>query len=1352
MLLAATFSAGESARDELDLSGSWQYQRVAELESPPQAGEWKTMQVPGTLRGYNYERVWFRRTFTLPDTMRGKRITIRFDGVKYNSRIYVNGQQVGGCFNGYDAFEVDATEAVRFDAPNQLAVGCHDWTGVFSEGKYDFSKKPAWQRPRRYVIDKVIAPIGGHYDYYGIWGDVALVAHPEVYVKDLFVKPSVRKGELAVDYTVTNQSAKPVQVELRATVEDQGNDVLRLPSATLEIPAGGTASKTLKQPWSDAHYWSHEDPYLYHLRTELSTGDIVRTRFGFREFWVEGHRYVLNGSKINLLATSWWPPTEPIQRDEIKSRWLALKTAGIVCFRTHTQPWRRVHYDVADEVGLLMIIEGAMWHDPYCTAYHDPTYWDNYAKMIQAMIQREKNRASVIMWSMENEAYSGVEKTKLAAEGLARVGRMAKQWDPTRPIYFESDGDPGGVADAIGLHYIHEYPKYTCWPNEAYWLDKPFNPRTWFGIKSEPIVWKKEKPLYIGEFLWVPSGTPAAHTVFFGDDAYRDLHQYTRLGKAEAWKMQILAFRHHEAGGMCPWTVGTDLVESNPLYRAHQYAYQPIAAYCHDYDRRFYSAETVSRRVEIFNDVLSASELKLGWTLRCGDHTTVCGNRVIALEAGEKELLPVELPMPRVDSRASLVWRLTIERDGETVFDDTHDYSVFPPLQLPQPSARLGLYDPDGRTARLLADCAVEFKRIEALDEIDSQLDVLVIGDGSLTKGNRSTPVVGRVDPQRGAVMDFIARGGRVLVLRQDVYPEGLFDLGPTTQQSTMTFPLRPSHPALKGLEAADLKFWRGDHMVADHELARPSSGAAVAICVSGSSTGIAHAPLLERPLGRGCVVHCQLKLVEKAAAEPAAGVILGNLLNYLDRYHAKARRTAILGGDGAYRDSLRKLGLRFDDLSAKDAADLSGYSLVICRGWLAGSPQLAVSLGLFVREGGNLLVHRPSSETMELVRRGLGVDLIAQPFAGSVTPTDGDHPLQEAIAREDLYWTVKRPGLSWARQPLSRDMIDGVFGRQFDATGATPYEIETWKTEGSFVTAGPSGVLFASAGTAIGEIEFAESGKYAIGIRSRGTPCRGVYPIVQLSLDGEPLGSVQLQGGQWQDCGVFGHVEKGRHSVTVAFVNDASDPPREDRNLEVDRVLVVRDRRSDDVKFLTAPPAVVTQSCGAGRVVFDRIRWDTEEANGRKAARYACSVLTALEGDFMPRSAVTLECERMTPQAGLKHHRADGSTAYMGTNGYIKTTVQVAESRRYAAELVASGDDSEGICPLVEIRVGDGKAAQVQLTTEGWRSYPFELDLEQGEQELSLWFVNDHYAPSGDRNLRLDKLILYNDSKAKGR
>ena len=104
------------------------------------------------------------------------------------------------------------------------------------------------------------------------------------------------------------------------------------------------------------------------------------------------------------------------------------------------------------------------------------------------------------------------------------------------------------------------------------------------------------------------------------------------------------------------------------------------------------------------------------------------------------------------------------------------------------------------------------------------------------------------------------------------------------------------------------------------------------------------------------------------------------------------------------------------------------------------------------------------------------------------------------------------------------------------------------------------------------------------------------------------------------------------------------------------------------------------------------------------------------------------------------------GGIAYMGCNGYIKTTIQVAQSKRYTMELLASGDASEGVCPLVEVHVDGDKLGEIQLTTEGWRAYPLVVELEEGEHEFSLQFVNDHASPRGDRNLRLDKAVFYHD------
>ena len=268
---------------------------------------------------------------------------------------------------------------------------------------------------------------------------------------------------------------------------------------------------------------------------------------------------------------------------------------GCVAFRTHTQPWPALHYEVADEVGLLMIVEGAVWNDDDTYRIYDPLFWDNYETHLQAMVAQHKNRPSVVMWSLENEFLGGrLNDTSPAKADLVRMGRVVKECDPTRPIFFESDGDPDGVADCIGIHYPHEYPDFTCWPNEAYWLRQPAKIPHMFLNGADSFVWQHDKPLYVGEFLWIPSRDPSWHTVFFGDEAYRDYQRYRNLAKAESWKMQILGYRDMEVGGISPWTVieGGPLDDNNPLLQAHQYAYQPLAAYPLEYDSRFYSGET----------------------------------------------------------------------------------------------------------------------------------------------------------------------------------------------------------------------------------------------------------------------------------------------------------------------------------------------------------------------------------------------------------------------------------------------------------------------------------------------------------------------------------------------------------------------------------------------------------------------------------------------------------------------------------------------------------------------------------------------------------------------------------------
>ncbi len=163
-LLATSTTAADDVRQELSLAGVWESQVVAELDTPPTTGEWKSCRVPGYLSGTDYQRAWLRRSFAVPASMRGQRIKLHFGGVKYNSRIYVNGRHVGGCFGGYEPFEVDVTEAIRFDGPNDLAVGCHDWTGVFTPGQVVFPDHANWDVVRNSPRDKILSPSAGCLD------------------------------------------------------------------------------------------------------------------------------------------------------------------------------------------------------------------------------------------------------------------------------------------------------------------------------------------------------------------------------------------------------------------------------------------------------------------------------------------------------------------------------------------------------------------------------------------------------------------------------------------------------------------------------------------------------------------------------------------------------------------------------------------------------------------------------------------------------------------------------------------------------------------------------------------------------------------------------------------------------------------------------------------------------------------------------------------------------------------------------------------------------------------------------------------------------------------------------------
>jgi hypothetical protein len=279
--------------------------------------------------------------------------------------------------------------------------------------------------------------------------------------------------------------------------------------------------------------------------------------------------------------------------------------------------------------------------------------------------------------------------------------------------------------------------------------------------------------------------------------------------------------------------------------------------------------------------------------------------------------------------------------------------------------------------------------------------------------------------------------------------------------------------------------------------------------------------------------------------------------------------------------------------------------------------------------------------------------------------------------------------------------------------------------------------------GEACQAIEFPANGRYLIGVHARGTPTAGVFPLVRIAVDGVIAGTVGTTD-QWQTATITASVSSGRHDVSVAFINDGSRPPLEDRNLYVDRVLIAPDNEDDGVEFLTSPAALAVARLGKGLVVWDEITWDTEEANARKATRLAGSLLTALGAEFTTRIGATIEAERMTPQPNMPFFSNSGTCASLACSGYIASPVRVATPGTYQLELTAAGTSAAGVFPLVDVLIDGRSVGTIQLTCGDWRPYWISLELPQGDHELRLAFTNDLNTGGEDRNLRLDKVVIY--------
>lgn len=1332
----------------MSLDGSWEICRGAGPDLPGDA-VWQTVQVPSFQSQVARQPfLWYRRSLDVPQVYAGRRLFLRFEGVRFVSEIYVDGRKAGGHSGGWEPFEIDVSAACRPGQRHELRVRVQDLSGLC-----DQALDADVRRGDRFIDqakDSVLAPIGSQYNRIGIWQPVSLVARGELFVEDVFVVTSVRRREISAQVTVRNLGAGTRAVRCVAAVSG-GVD---LKAVELSVPGGSSKTVTLAQPWSDARLWRPEDPHLYQLVTRIEAAgsevDRHNTRFGFREFWTDGPELVLNGTPMKFLATAGHPRGEldgELSKQGALDLYRRIREAGCVAMRLHANIWPRHWYEAADEVGMPIIFEAPLFCYARAYALSRDEFWKNYQEHLAAVIRAHRNHPSIVMTSLENEILhcGGERLVPDSVRRLAEAGRMVKALDPTRPILYDGDDDPEGVADVVNLHYPLDFKKQNLWPDVAYWLD------TGMEVACYPHrfwSWDRKKPLYLGEFLHLQHFTEAdPYSVLLGDDAYLGHSEAMGRAKAMAWEMQIEAYRAGGLSGMCPWTLlesGPFPSDENPRYLAVKRAYEKNAAFVRQYDCRFYAGDEVDRTVHLFNDTSAKARLECSWQLSDGRVVADSGSQTADLEPAGSKRFEIRLRIPAVEQESDLALTLRVKNGEKEVFSRSWPYRAYPrrPLALPR-GLRLAVFgELNGTLKTMLKDSGVEWTKLASLDHPPKDGVVLVAPHALDGQDQIDQPAIaGASHP----LESFVARGGSVLVLEQDRYhgaiPARLADRG-----CTIAFRRSQDKALMAGLGEHDFRFWRGDHVVARKTIRKPAGGRFRALVDSGGPEGLVYLPWMEILSGRGRYLLCQLAVGEKLGQEPVAQRVLENLLAAAATPGAEACRLAVVQDKLSMSQALTEIDAKSTDLSGRLAeADLTPFQVLLLETDSGETAACQAKIAEWIRAGGKAIFHGGTPEGLARLAGILPEPMALQPSSSVPVNLARWSAATDGLTNQELYWYGSREGLGYRElTPLSGEVVSYI------VVSGLP-EAPQWKTVGPEVFRVESGrpsvrdghLYMGATGTVEAEVDFPASGHYALGLTMKGTPLAGVYPIADLTIDGRRVGSLLAEGKDWALSWCSASVQAGRRRVGLRFANDAYDPANhEDRNLWIRQFQTVP-TRALEAEQLLSPAALVKAPMGKGLILIDQVRWDSL-AGADDAGRYLTNLLVNLGVDFAsPGQGVRIPGDRFAAVRPASTLQFRDGKAYLGSNGWAVARVPFAKAGRFQFRIRASGTAADGVLPNVALSIDGKRVGDATLLRADWHTLVLEAEVAAGEHEVGLALTNDLYRPPEDRNLRVEWLEI---------
>jgi beta-galactosidase/beta-glucuronidase len=409
-------------KDWLNLNGLWDIKLGDGTESKILVPFAIESALSGVMK--HVDRVTYRRSFEIPKGWSGQQVLLHFGAVDWESKVTLNGKELGVHRGGYDAFSYNITDALKGEGAQEITVEVFDPTDLGGQPRGKQKLKPG---SIMYTATT------------GIWQTVWLEPVPPAHIESLRIVPDVDDGCLRL--TVVGSGS------VEAVASEDGKDIAQVT---------GQAGSELKLSIPNPKLWSPDSPHLYDLRVALKSGDktvdAVTSYFGMREIALGKDdkgvtRMMLNGKpvfQVGPLDQGFWPdgiytaPTDEALRFDI----VETKRLGFNTTRKHVKVEPDRWYYWCDKLGLLV------WQDMPCgNSYTDkpqPINKPQFKSELVNMVKNLWNHPSIIMWVVFNESQGQHDTEALVAE--------VKALDPSRLVNNASGNDDKNCGDVIDKH------------------------------------------------------------------------------------------------------------------------------------------------------------------------------------------------------------------------------------------------------------------------------------------------------------------------------------------------------------------------------------------------------------------------------------------------------------------------------------------------------------------------------------------------------------------------------------------------------------------------------------------------------------------------------------------------------------------------------------------------------------------------------------------------------------------------------------------------------------------------------------------------------------------------------------